>query len=177
MPHACWTAFNPVNTKHLYNICTMLNQRRRRCADAVQMLYKCFVLSGNSSWSGIAYCWRRLQADTDPMSVKLRASVAGAGQYPFSPRQYFLVEVPACWRYGHDALNQSWVNVGPLSVMLALIQRGAKHDTITQYWSNVGPPSTTLRPGIGSMFRVWLPVRLKALAEMNGTERTYRAAK
>ena len=30
---------NPVNTKHLYYICTMLDQRRRRWADIVQMLY------------------------------------------------------------------------------------------------------------------------------------------
>ena len=37
---------NPVNTKHLYNICTMLDQRRRRWADVVQMLYKCFVFAG-----------------------------------------------------------------------------------------------------------------------------------
>ena len=28
----------PVNTKHLYNICAMLGQRRRRRADFVQML-------------------------------------------------------------------------------------------------------------------------------------------
>ena len=132
----------------------MLDQRRRRCADVVEMLYKCFVFAWNRSWFGIAYCWRRLQADTDPMSVKHWASVAGAGQYPFSSSQYFMVEVSACWRFGHDALNQSWVNVGPLSVILALIQRVAKHDTITQYWANVGPPSTTLRPGIGSTFRV-----------------------
>ena len=34
------------DTKHLYNLCTMLDQRRRRCADAVQMLYKCFVFVG-----------------------------------------------------------------------------------------------------------------------------------
>ena len=32
--------------KHVYNICTMLNQRRRRWADVVQMLYKCFGLAG-----------------------------------------------------------------------------------------------------------------------------------
>ena len=31
----------------------------------------------------------------------------------------------SCWRYQHDALNQSWVNVGPPSVQLAHIQRGA----------------------------------------------------
>ena len=36
----------PANTKHLYNICTMLARRRRRWADVVQMLYKCFVLAG-----------------------------------------------------------------------------------------------------------------------------------
>ena len=32
----------------------------------------------------------------------------------------------------HDALNQSWVNVGPPSVTLVHIQRGFKHDTVTQ---------------------------------------------
>ena len=32
--------------KHLYNICTMLDQRRRRWAAVVQMLYKCFVFAG-----------------------------------------------------------------------------------------------------------------------------------
>ena len=37
----------PVNTKHLYNICTMLDQRRRRWVDVVQMLHKCFVFAGN----------------------------------------------------------------------------------------------------------------------------------
>ena len=36
----------PVNTKHLYNSCTMLDQRRRRWADVVQMLYNCFVFTG-----------------------------------------------------------------------------------------------------------------------------------
>ena len=36
---------NPANTKHLYNICTMLEQRRRRWADVVQMVYKCFVFA------------------------------------------------------------------------------------------------------------------------------------
>ena len=33
----------PVNAKHLYSICTMLDQRRRRWANVVQILYKCFV--------------------------------------------------------------------------------------------------------------------------------------
>ena len=54
-------------------------------------------------WS--AYCWRRIQADTDSMSGKCWVSIAGAGQYPFSPSQYFMLAVPACWCYRHDALN------------------------------------------------------------------------
>ena len=38
----------PVDAKRLYSICTMLDQRRRRWADVVQMLYKCFVLAGTA---------------------------------------------------------------------------------------------------------------------------------
>ena len=48
----------------------------------------------------------------------------------------------SCWLYyWGDALNQSWVDVGPPSVTLAHIQRGAKHDTVTQYWDEVGSAS------------------------------------
>ena len=67
------------------------------------------------------------------MSVKFWARVARAGRYALSPSQYFMLRVHACWRYGHDALNQSWVNVGPTSVTLAHIQRGAKHNAVTKY--------------------------------------------
>ena len=97
-PRVSWAASNPVNTKHLYNICTIWNQRQKRWADVVQILYNCFVFAGNSSWPGIAYCWRWLQADTNPMSAKCWASVAGAGQYPFSPKQYFMLRAPVCCR-------------------------------------------------------------------------------
>ena len=38
-------------------------------------------------------------------------------------------------------LNQSWVNVGPPSVTLAHIQRGARQNTVTQYWANAGSES------------------------------------
>ena len=34
------------NTKHLYNVNTMLVQRQRSWADVVQILYKCFVFAG-----------------------------------------------------------------------------------------------------------------------------------
>ena len=50
----------------------------------------------------------------------------------------------------HDTFKQSWVTVGPPSVMLAHIQRVAKHDTVTTYyclmlaqrcrrWANISP--------------------------------------
>ena len=34
------------NRKHLYNIWSMLDQRRRRWVDNVHMLYKCFLFAG-----------------------------------------------------------------------------------------------------------------------------------
>ena len=40
-----WT--NPVNTKHLYDIYTTSAQRLRRWSNIVEMLYKCFVFTGN----------------------------------------------------------------------------------------------------------------------------------
>ena len=39
-----WLATYPVNTKHLYNICTTSAQRRRRWADVVQMLLQMFCV-------------------------------------------------------------------------------------------------------------------------------------
>ena len=36
----------PANTKKLYNSYRMLDQRRRRLADVVYMLYNCFVFTG-----------------------------------------------------------------------------------------------------------------------------------
>ena len=74
------------------------------------------------------------------MSVKW-ANFAGASQYAFSFSRYFMLRVPACWRYGDNALKQSWVNVSPPSVTLAHIQRGTKHNTVTQYWANGGSAS------------------------------------
>ena len=38
--------YHPSKHKHLDNICTMLDQRRRRWADVVQMLCKYFVFAG-----------------------------------------------------------------------------------------------------------------------------------
>ena len=42
--HFPQTTHTPANTKHLYNICTMLDQRRRRWTDVVEMLCKCFFV-------------------------------------------------------------------------------------------------------------------------------------
>ena len=37
---------SPVNARHVSGICTMLDERRRRWADVVQMLRECFVFAG-----------------------------------------------------------------------------------------------------------------------------------
>ena len=128
--------------RHVRNIMRFFNTQTR---DVDPMLLQCWPPSAtlaqhqtstglmphvcwdvcNISWSDGDYCWRQLQADTEPMSVKCLAS----------PSQYFMLAVPT------HALNQSWVNVGLPSVMLAHIQRRAKHDTVTQYCANVDSAS------------------------------------
>ena len=45
---ASYDTAHAVNTKDLYIICTMLGQRWRRWADAVQMLYKCCMFTGHA---------------------------------------------------------------------------------------------------------------------------------
>ena len=120
-------------------------------------LYKCYtnVLCLLGIAAGLvllaAYCWPR---PSRPYVCYLLGQRRRCWPvYPFCPSQYFILLVPACWWHstgGHNALNQSWVNVGPPSVMLAHIQRGAKHDTVTQYtglmlaqrhirWANISP--------------------------------------
>ena len=46
--HIFPTNSGPVNTKQLYNICTILHQHRRRCVGDAQMLYIYFVFAGIS---------------------------------------------------------------------------------------------------------------------------------
>ena len=56
----------PVNTTHLYSICTMLDQRRRRLADVVLILYKCFVLTGRRQWKPFCMATRSKQCYKSP---------------------------------------------------------------------------------------------------------------
>ena len=116
--------------------------------EVVPTLYKCYtnVLCLLGLAAGLvlptAYCRPRLQADTDLMSVKCWASVAGAGQYPcLSLSQYFILPY---LHTGGIVRTRCLVNVGLASVTLAHIQRGAKHDTVTPYWANIGSASQTV---------------------------------
>ena len=61
-----WRGYNiPVNTKHLYNICTMLDQRRRRWSNVVQMLYKfCCVW-----WEKVFTKWMQKYINPLPANV------------------------------------------------------------------------------------------------------------
>ena len=62
----------PVNAKHQYNICTMLDQRRRRWANVVQKLYKCFVSAGVGLLVIILFC---LCFDRPSLSISLSSFV------------------------------------------------------------------------------------------------------
>ena len=78
---------------------------------------------------------RRLWANTVPTLGERFVSAGKIISYTY------IQKVPAYWRYGDNALNQNWVNVGPLSVTLANTQRDVKHDTVTRYWATVGSAS------------------------------------
>ena len=91
----------PVNTNHLYNICTMQDQRRRRWAGVVQMLYKimfcvcwgCVVRAGRNAIS-LLYI---IESNGAFMCFKLYRGAGGQ-----------------CWastRYVFPALNQRWLSV------------------------------------------------------------------
>ena len=69
---------NPANTKHLYNICTMLDQRRRRwadvrCTNVIQMFYVCWeMLGGGPGGTGVV-------VSTAALHARVRGLVPGLG--------------------------------------------------------------------------------------------------
>ena len=112
-------------------------------------VYRWSTVAGYShSTLDSAFCWlwcvHSVQVYTDPMSVNVGPASPELGSI------HSALVVNSYWRYQQDALNQT-VNVGPPSVTLAHIQRGAKHDTVTQYWANVGSASQT----VGQHYSCW----------------------
>ena len=81
----------PTNTKHLYSICTRLDQRRRRWADVVQ---KCFVFAGLSVITLISQhqiytqCW----LNAGPVSQTLAQHYINLGQ----SRTFYVVSYILC---------------------------------------------------------------------------------
>ena len=102
------------NTKHLYTICTMLDQLRRRWADVVQMLYNFFVFSGRGFLG---------QGHFQPWRVWSRGPavfqrVSATSRTPFFPRNWF----PAVTMYVGSTpvqrlttLDRCWTNVHCIS--------------------------------------------------------------
>ena len=125
-----------VNTPSKYNVDPMLACLLRCWLSIKSALVQRLVFAGFCSIAAdLAYCWRdyKLTPTQCLLNIVPASSVLGS--------IHSAVVSISCWRYRHNALNQSWVNIGPPSEMLAHIQRGAKHDTVTQYWANVGSPS------------------------------------
>ena len=76
----------------------------------------------NISWSGIVLT---AGGNYKPTPTQCLLNVGTA--LPVLASIHIALVGTSCWRYWHDALSQSWVNVGPPSVTLAHIQRGAEH--------------------------------------------------
>ena len=68
-------AYTPGNTKYLYNICTLLVQRRRRWAGVVQMLYKCLALKPTGTCCPMLAHLYTSVADVDPQLGQHRITV------------------------------------------------------------------------------------------------------
>ena len=113
---------------HLYNVGPTSETLGRRCTNLKQMF---LCLLGIAAGLVLTQCL----LNVGPASPVL-ASIDFLGH-----SEYFMLPVPACWRYGPNALNQSWVNVGLPSVMLVHSELDTKHDMLTQYWANVGSAS------------------------------------
>ena len=64
-----------VNTKHLYNIYTELDQRLRRWAGVVWMLYKYFVFAGKDLYHPKTSLWRELNNASDIRLLSAQISV------------------------------------------------------------------------------------------------------
>ena len=132
----------PVNTKHLWNICTMLDQRRRRWANIVQMLNKCFVFAGmlpRVNPYSAEICLYKQWTPTCFLQIKFIINVLVS-----SVR---FIWIPMLWVYGccNSIILSVW---GPsLDVRLwhklqhTLMSQPGKHDTFTQDWFNAGPAS------------------------------------
>ena len=110
-----WLVPFPVSTKHLYNICTMWDLRRRRWADVVQMLYECFAFARKSVLRSINVGlslahrlgrWPSIKPTLGPCSCLLRRD------HDLSSK--------------HNTLKQCWCNVGPSS------------STLGQHYANIG---------------------------------------
>ena len=52
----CGRTYSPANTKKMYNIYTMLDQRRRRWVDVSKMLYTYFVFTGELTLRACKLC-------------------------------------------------------------------------------------------------------------------------
>ena len=122
-PHICWAAAPTVHTptQCLLNV--------EPASPVLASIHS--VLVSTSCWRDYVHI-----AYTAPMPFKCWPALYTMARYWTNARYSRLYRL--CQ---HDALNQSWVNDGPPSVMLAHIQRDAKQNTVTQYWANVGSAS------------------------------------
>ena len=126
----CGLSTLPANMRRRPNTGQILTHYLRRWPSIKPALGQRIVFAGLQVW----------QCKPTPTQCLLNVGLASAVLASINST---LVSKPtSSWLYyRHDALNQSWVNLGPPSVMLAHIQSGAKHDTLTQYWANVGSAS------------------------------------
>ena len=68
-----YAKYNPVNTKHLYKICTTSAQRLRRWSNIVQVLCKCFVFTGKHANIGRGVYRKKIEGESKPQGAPEQA--------------------------------------------------------------------------------------------------------
>ena len=139
-----WTSMTPANTEQSPDVVSMAGQRQRRWANIETVLGEWHVF-GEKPGTRPHVCWAAIYIvftagdEYKPTPTQCLLNVGQAS--PVLASIYSALGSTSCWRYWCDALSQSWGNVGPPSVTLDHIQRGAKHHTVTRYWANAGSTS------------------------------------
>ena len=106
--------YKPENIKHLYNICAILVQRRRRWADVAQMSYKCFMLAGLY----VSKIW----ADVAQMSYKCFIFAKNTALRVGVEKFTSIFQNGGCWPKYDTIMVECWYTGGPICYTLCALE-------------------------------------------------------
>ena len=136
-------SLHPVSTKHLYDISTMSDQRRRRWTDIVQMLYKYFVFAGHSLPARLGSCqWQCYNIQALTNNDALTQCWLNISQASSTLAQY-LTNIGSTSRVSRDGITSKHCIILSLSIHFVKIS-SVESMTFIQYTRGIPSPTTCL---------------------------------